>query len=142
MSDNQQSEQQQTPSDILPENPMQAIKALTDTVKELIVIMDREAHALATNDVLTLTSIEDEKDFLAIRYEKLATEFKNRTADFKAIDMMLIEQLGKLQNELAEKTASNMQTLDRLRQEKLIKGEIRPARDGELPQEEISEDGE
>lgn len=140
MSDNQQQEDSYVPTNVLPENPMQAIKLITDTVKELIAVMDKEAHALATNDVLTLTSIEDEKDFLAVRYEKLALQFKERVSEFKSLDPMLIQQLNQLQADLADKTESNMQTLDRFRQEKLIKGEVRPAREDEIVQEEDSEE--
>lgn len=117
-------QENQTPS-ILPDSPVQAIKALTDTVKDLIKVMDQEAHALATNDGVTLTSIEGEKERLAQRYDQMGQEFKARIKDFKTLDSLLIKQLETFQIELSEKTRNNMESIERLRNEKLIRGEVR-----------------
>ncbi len=110
---------------LLPESSTLAVKTISDVVKELVEVMDKEAHALIMNDGIALTSLDAEKDQLSVKYEQMAKEFRARGDEFKSVDNLLIGQLEKLQTALAEKTQTNMDTMDRIRAEKIIKGEIR-----------------
>ena len=116
---------QKEQGNLLPESSTLAVKTISDVVKELVEVMDKEAHALIMNDGIALTSLDAEKDQLSVKYEQMAKEFRARGDEFKSVDNLLIGQLEKLQTALAEKTQTNMDTMDRIRAEKIIKGEIR-----------------
>lgn len=99
---------------ILPEDSAQAINTLIRLTKSLCLTADREASAIAHNDIMALAILQDEKEGLADQYMKACEEFRNRVEDFRGVDKALIGRLEKLQNELGERAHSNNTSAEQL----------------------------
>jgi hypothetical protein len=91
----------------LPTDRVQALNTLIKATQALIAMADKETQALAQNDIVTFHILQDEKEFLGGRYEKLSVEFRGRLEEFRGADRGLLDRLEKMQNLLAEKTDSN-----------------------------------
>lgn len=96
-----------TENNILPTDRPQALQTLIKATQSLIDLADREAQALAQNDMMSFNILQEEKTFLAKRYEKLSGEFRERLEEFRGMDRAQIERLEKLQTVLGQKTEAN-----------------------------------
>jgi hypothetical protein len=99
----------------LPSDRVQALNTLIKATQALIAMADKETQALAQNDIVTFHILQDEKEFLSGRYEKLSVEFRERLQEFRGADRGLLDRLEKMQNLLGEKTDSNNQVVMQIR---------------------------
>lgn len=106
-----------TPSaPLLPQERSQALMQLIRLTQGLSTLADKEAQALARDDMLTFSVLQDEKDLLSNRYIKASEEFRNRLEDFRGADPTLLDRLVALQKDLGDKTAGNNQVISRIYQ--------------------------
>lgn len=91
----------------LPADRVQAINALIKVTQDLVALSEREAQALAQDDMMSFHIMQDEKGFLATRYERLSAEFRERLEEFRGTDPALLDRLDKLQKTLGENTTNN-----------------------------------
>lgn len=99
---------------ILPEDATQAINTLIRLTKSLCLMADREASAIAHDDMMALAILQDEKTKLAEQYMRACEEFRNRIEEFRGVDAALIGRLEKLQKELGERAHSNNESAGQL----------------------------
>lgn len=114
MTDQTQTHEDTEVLEILPEDSTQAINTLIRLTKSLCLMADREASAIAHNDIMALAILQDEKEGLAEQYMKACEEFRNRVEEFRNVDKALIGRLEKLQNELGERAHSNNASAEQL----------------------------
>lgn len=98
----------------LDHSPVAALKALIKITQALVDFSDREGQALAKNDMLDFAIMQDEKTVLTQRYVQMSNEFRMRLEEFRGSDAALLDRLEALQKELAEKSKSNNQVIDRI----------------------------
>ncbi len=96
-----------TPITILPQDPRQAILELIKVTQKLVDIAEREAQALAQDDMLSFAILQDEKAYISERYVKLSEEFRGRLNDFRGTDKTMLDRLDKLQVTLGKKSREN-----------------------------------
>ncbi len=99
---------------ILPEDSTQAINTLIRLTKSLCLMADREASAIAHDDMMALAILQDEKTGLAEQYIQACEEFRDRIEEFRGVDKALIGRLEKLQNELGERAHTNNASAEQL----------------------------
>lgn len=99
---------------ILPADTHFALKAMIKATENLVEFSNREAQALAKNDVMDFAIMQDEKAVLTERYVKMSQEFRERLEDFRGADPGLLDRLEKLQVELGENTRHNNDIIDRM----------------------------
>lgn len=102
----------QTAGQILPQEKTQAVQHLIKLTRGLIDLGEREAQALAQNDMLSFAVIQDEKEMMAEHYAQASTEFRGRIAEFRGINAALIQRLSDFQTELGDVTAQNNRTVE------------------------------
>ncbi|MBX2833875.1 MAG: hypothetical protein KTR28_02780 [Micavibrio sp.] len=98
----------------LPTERTQAMNALIRATQNLINVAEREAQALALNDLLTFNLLQDEKASMADRYETYSKQFRKRLNEFRGMDRGLLNRLEKLQQTLGEKTATNTKVVEKI----------------------------
>jgi len=96
---------------ILPAERIPALQAMIKATKSLVDLAEREAQVLAQNDMMTFHILQEEKAFLAKRYEKLSGEFRARVEEFRGSDRGLLDRLEAMQNLLGEKAKANNETV-------------------------------
>jgi len=108
-------QQQQHTAQILPTERVQALNTLIKATQSLINLADREAQALAQNDMVGFHIMQDEKQYLTQRYERLSVEFRARIEEFRGSDRGLLDRLEKLQILLGERTKNNSDVVVNIR---------------------------
>ncbi len=98
-------------ANILPTERTQALNTLIRATQALVELSDKETQALAQSDMLSLNILQDEKEFLIARYQKLSQEFRDRLEDFRDADRGLLDRLEKMQLLLGEKAHGNNDTV-------------------------------
>lgn len=96
---------------ILPPDAEQAVNMLLDITRELRIMMEEEAGYIARRDDVALLAAEKKKNELIERYQQAAEEFKNRAAEFRAVDRDLLERLANEQGALGLMTRDNQHFL-------------------------------
>ena len=84
---------------LLPEDPTKAVKEVIKTVEELLENMEKESLALMTQDGVSFTAAQNDKQRLSDKYQVMSEEFKMRLMDFRAVDKMLLDKLDNLQRQ-------------------------------------------
>ncbi|MCB1651086.1 MAG: hypothetical protein KDI46_03450 [Alphaproteobacteria bacterium] len=107
MNTQSQAIKQESSTPILPGDQTRALNTLIKATRDLVDLADKEAQALAVNDMMAFNILQEEKTFLVKRYEKLAGEFRGRLEEFRGVDRGLLDRLENLQNLLGEKTLNN-----------------------------------
>lgn len=97
----------QKPAQTLPAEKSQAIGLLIRLTNNLVTLAEREARALAHNDMLAFAILQDEKSLVTEHYMKASEEFRSRLEDFRGTDKNLLDRLEQLQKLLSEKTSNN-----------------------------------
>lgn len=92
---------------ILPKDSRQAVLELIKVTQKLLDMSDKEAQALAQDDMLCFAILQDEKAFLSERYGRLSEEFRERIGEFHGTDKNMLDRLENLQKLLGEKTRQN-----------------------------------
>jgi hypothetical protein len=105
-----------TATPLLPQERSQALMHLIRLTQGLSALADKESQALARDDMLTFSVLQDEKELLANRYVRASEEFRNRLEDFRGADPTILDRLVALQKDLGEKTADNNQMISRIYQ--------------------------
>lgn len=96
---------------VLPEDPTQAVNEITDIVKELIELTEKELTAHLTKDGVSIVAVQGDKEALTARYEIAAVEFVGRIDTFRTVEKTLLDELDRLQRDLAEKAKKNMEVI-------------------------------
>ncbi len=92
----------------LPKDPAQALHDLISITKDLLDLAHREAGAIALDDVLDFTALQEEKEKLSLSYIHKAQAFRDRVEDFRGGQYRpLLDKLDTLQKELREMTSAN-----------------------------------
>lgn len=100
---------------VLPADAALALRKLMTLTRGLIDFAEKEERAITLGDVVQLSSLQDEKEKLAVGYAQASAEFRDRIEDFRSMDRRMIGDLEKLQNVLGEKTLHNNGLIEQLR---------------------------
>ena len=92
---------------VLPEDQSMALNMLIRLTQNLSSLADREAQALAMNDMLTFTILQDEKAIVTQQYMKASEEFRSNINVYRGAEPGLLNRLERLQIDLGEKTKNN-----------------------------------
>ena len=92
---------------VLPSDQSMALNMLIRLTQNLSNLADREATALAQNDMLTFSILQDEKSLVTEQYIKASEEFRTNINIYRGADEGLLNRLERLQKDLGEKTQSN-----------------------------------
>lgn len=92
---------------LLPEDRTMAMNMLIRLTGNLSHIADREAQALAQNDMMTFAILQDEKALTTQQYIQASEEFRANINLYRGTDSAMLDRLERLQNELGEKTRAN-----------------------------------
>ncbi|MBL4805564.1 MAG: hypothetical protein JKY71_11965 [Alphaproteobacteria bacterium] len=114
MTSNTETQVEEQVKAILPEDATQATNSLIRLTKSLCLMADREASAIAHDDMMALAILQDEKAKLAGQYMQACEEFRDRIEEFRSVDTALIGRLEKLQKELGERAHSNNESAEQL----------------------------
>lgn len=88
-----------------------AINTLIRLTQNLSNLADREAQALAQNDMLSFAILQDEKTLVTEQYMSASEDFRSNINIFRGADQGLLDRLEKLQRDLGEKTKINNDTV-------------------------------
>ena len=99
---------------LLADDPAKAVKQVTDMVKRLLELMEKEEMALVQQDALAFNSLQDEKQKIAEQYQKAAEEFKHRLTEMRQVDKTILDNMEKAQDDLRLKTEHNMHLMNQL----------------------------
>ena len=91
----------------LPQDRTIMLNTLIRLTQNLSNLADREAQALAQNDMLTFAILQDEKTLVAEQYASTSEEFRTNINFYRGVDANLLDRLDALQKDLGEKTRSN-----------------------------------
>lgn len=97
---------------ILPEEKTQAVQHLIKLTNNLVQLGEREAQALAQNDMLAFAVIQDEKIIMAEHYAAASTEFRARLPEFRGLNAEVINRLSNTQTELGDITEQNNKAVE------------------------------
>ncbi len=100
---------------VLPADAALALRKLMTLTRGLIDFAEKEERAITLGDVVQLSSLQDDKEKLAVGYAQASAEFRDRIEDFRSMDRRMIGDLEKLQNVLGEKTLHNNGLIEQLR---------------------------
>ena len=92
---------------LLPTDSRQALLELIKITQKLVEMADREAQALAQDDMLSFAILQDEKSFITERYIRLCEEFHERVQEFRGVDDTMLNRLDSLQKSLGDKSRAN-----------------------------------
>ncbi len=101
-------------ANILPADKSGALNTLIRITKNLNALADREAMALAQNDLLSFSILQDEKEIVAQQYSRASGEFRINLNNYRGADVGLLDRLESLQKELGEKTKANNDTVAKI----------------------------
>lgn len=99
---------------VLPEDAAKALNMLNRLTLNLCSMADREATALAQNDMVAFSILQDEKALTSEQYVKACTEFRDNINAYRNSDPTLLDRLEKLQKDLAEKTQENNKAVEQM----------------------------
>lgn len=99
---------------LLPADKNEAIKIMINITENLIDFSEREAQALAQNDLMSIAIMQDEKTIITERYVALSTEFRRRLEQFRGSDSALLDRLEALQKTLGENSRHNNKMFDQI----------------------------
>ena len=99
---------------VLPQDPSMAINTLIRITRNLSNLADREAQALAQDDMLTFSILQDEKGLTAENYVNACSDFQSNVNAYRGCDKNMLARLDALQKELGEKTQNNNNTVEQL----------------------------
>ena len=92
---------------VLPTDQSKALNMLIRLTQNLSNLADREATALAQNDMLAFAILQDEKSLVMEQYIKASEEFRTNVNVYRGADEGLLNRLERLQKDLGEKTKTN-----------------------------------
>jgi len=98
----------------LPQDKSKALNLLIRLTQNLSNLADREAMALAQNDMLTFSILQDEKNLVAEQYMGASEELRLNLSMYRGADPALLDRLQNLQNDLGTKTKDNNETVHRI----------------------------
>ena len=99
---------------ILASEKTQAFQQLIKLTRKLTDLAEREAQALAQNDMLTFSVLQDEKALIAEHYAQASQEFRRRLAEFRGLNPTLLDRLEDLQKHLGDITKRNNEAIERV----------------------------
>ncbi len=99
---------------ILSNEKTQAIQQLIKLTDNLANLAERESQAIAQNDMVSFTILQDEKALIAEHYAAAAQEFRNRLPEFRGMNPALLDRLETLQIRLGEATRQNNKAIKRI----------------------------
>lgn len=99
---------------LLPQDKAQAINKLIRLTQNLSSLADREARALAQNDLITFSVLQDEKTLVAQHYASASEELRLNVNHYRGVDTTLLDRLQDLQGELRTKTDNNNDMVQKL----------------------------
>ncbi|NCC22019.1 MAG: hypothetical protein EOM26_06105 [Alphaproteobacteria bacterium] len=101
-------------SSILPQDPDEAARLMIRITDELSALLQREADAVAMQDIMALTLCGNEKEKAADIYARAAKELQDRIPQFKGrIGTDLLNRLEDAQITLGEVSRANLETLNK-----------------------------
>lgn len=92
---------------LLVQDKSQALQQLIKVTKSLLDLGEKEAQALAQDDMLSFAILQDEKTKLAEHYAKMSEEFRDRLPQFRGVSPALLDRLEYLQIQLGEVSQRN-----------------------------------
>lgn len=95
----------------LPPDPSQALVEIVRLTRSVLDAANAEAQAIALNDGLAFTALQEEKEALIDRYVAAGEAFRDRSEEFRGASPALLGQLQTLQEELGAVTRANNATL-------------------------------
>lgn len=90
------------------------LNKLIRLTQNLSHLADREAKALAQNDMLSFAILQDEKTLVAEQYISASEDFRLNINTYRGAERDLLDRLEKLQQELGEKTSHNNTTVNHI----------------------------
>lgn len=99
---------------LLPTDPVQAVKALIKLSERMVALSERETQVLVQNDLATFSILQNEKETATTRYTRASAEFRKRLREFKGTDQAALNQLENLQRRLGEIAQSNSDIVERM----------------------------
>lgn len=100
---------------VLPEDKATAIRHLTKLTKYLIDIAEKECQAILQQDMMAFSIIQFEKEKAAEEYRQSSIAFRTRIEEFRGTDSAILNNLERLQTELAHRMQSNGKMIDNMR---------------------------
>lgn len=91
-----------------------SLNALIRLTQNLSNLADREAQALAQNDMLAFAILQDEKTLVAEQYMNASEEFRSNINMYRGAEPGLLDRLERLQRDLGEKTRTNNDTVQNI----------------------------
>lgn len=91
-----------------------ALNRLIKLTQNLSNLADREAQALAQNDMLGFAILQDEKTLITEQYVSACEEFRSNINLYRGVDKSLLDRLDRLQKDLGEKTKANNDTVSNI----------------------------
>jgi len=101
-------------TNILPEQPEDAVKEMIKITESLTEDMEAETNAAAMNDAVNFSMAEQNKQKSAQVYQQAAAEFHARNDEFKTVDVELIQKLEQTQHALGAVTQQNLKMLKKI----------------------------
>lgn len=108
------SQSQNNEKTVLPAEKTQAMQHLIKVTQSLIEMAEKEAQALAQNDMLAFAILQDEKTLLAEHYAKASEEFRARLPEFRNLNNALLDRLERMQNRLGAISRENNDIVQRI----------------------------
>jgi len=102
-------------TNLLPEDPVQAIQTIIKVTQSLIAYSERENQHLARNDMMGFAILQDEKSIMADRYVRVSREFRNRIEEFRGLDKAYLDKLEGQQKILADNSRTNNALIGRIK---------------------------
>lgn len=96
---------------VLPEGPQEAVQRMIKITEQLNQILDREAMALATQDTIMFSALQEEKHKISQEYKMAADEFTARVQSFRGVNKALLERMDKIQEELHSKAEASQRIM-------------------------------
>lgn len=91
----------------LPSEPQEALQQLIQISEKLLMLTQKEAEALALNDLLGFAIMQGEKEVLVNTYVDTSAAFRNRIEDFRQVDPELLDKLNNIQKKLGKLSRQN-----------------------------------
>jgi len=99
---------------ILAVEKTQAMQQLIKITHSLVDLAERESQALAQNDMISFSILQDEKALIAEHYAKASEEFRSRLPEFQGMNPALIDRLDSMQRRLGEASRQNNAAVERI----------------------------
>lgn len=100
---------QQAP--VLPAGPQDAVQRMIRITEQLNQILDKEAMALATQDTIMFSALQEDKHKISQEYKLAADEFTQRVQTFRVVDKGLLLRMDQIQEELHRKAEASQKIM-------------------------------